>query len=459
MNDAQGNTVDELEQFLRQNPEIDAIDAWFPDLCGVVRGKRLTLNHARELFAGGLRMPRSTLLLSVSGSCLDPAGMGISDGDPDVPVRPVDGTLQLVPWAARPRGQVMLRSLNRDGNANAFEPRTLLAKVLQHYDDLGLTPVVACELEFCLVDPERNAQGAVQRPVSAVSGRRHNSTQLMSMSYLEDFGDYVDDVLVTCRDIGLPVTALNTEYGGDQFEVNLHHGDDALLAADQAVALKQVAQRIAPRHGVRASFMAKPYAESAGSGMHWHVSLNDAKGGNVFDDGGATGSDALRHAVAGILKTMPEAMAFYAPNINSYRRFKPGLFVPVARSWGYDNRSVAVRIPGGSPSARRMEFRVPGADANPYLALASLLAGMHHGLSAKLQPPEPATGDAGKKTDDGLPMRIYDAVRALESAETLLDYFGPQYCIAYADCKRLEYDAFLDELSEREYRWYLRTDP
>ena len=452
-------TPRDLDGFLKEHPAIHAIDAVFPDICGILRGKRLTLELARQLFSDGLQMPGSMLLLSVSGGSLDPLGKGVSDGDPDVLIRPLAGSLHIIPWAGEARAQVTVGFVNDDGKPSTFEPRALLSRVLARFDQLGLTPVIAGEVEFCLIDPECGADGRPQRPRSPKSGLRHNSNQLMSLSYVDDFGTYIEDVRLACEALAVPITAINAEYGGDQFEINLHHIDNAMTAADHTILLKQIVQSVAINHDIRASFMAKPYADTAGSGMHWHMSLLDESGCNVFDDdGGDDGSEILRHAIAGVLQTMPECMAYYAPNINSFRRFQPGLFVPVSRSWGYNNRSVAVRIPGGSPANRRLEFRVPGADANPYLALAALLAGAHHGIAAKLEPPPPSTGNACEAHDAGLPLRLDDALRCCEKAGTLADYLGADYCAVYADCKRLEFDEFLQEMSAREANWYLRPD-
>jgi glutamine synthetase len=448
----------DLQLFLQDHPEVEAIDAVFPDICGIIRGKRLTLDSARQLFDGGLQIPGSMLLLSVAGGCLDPLGKGVSDGDPDVLIRPITGSLTGVPWSDGTRAQVMVAFVEADGSRSPFEPRQVLSKIVSRFGELGLRPVIACELEFCLVDCERDTAGHPRRPVSPLSGRRHRSNQHMSLSYIDDFGDYVTDVTAACDTLSLPITAINAEYGGDQFEINLRHIDDAVVAADHAVMLKQTIQSVAAKHGFRATFMAKPYADTAGSGMHWHLSLLDDDGRNVFDDGSDLGTDTLRYAVAGILQTMAEAMAFHAPNINSYRRFKPGLFVPMSRSWGYNNRSVAVRVPGGAMQDRRLEFRVPGADANPYLSLAALLAGVHHGIVSKLDAPSPSEGNACASTDDSLPLHLHLALRALSEATVLPGYIGVDYCAVYTDCKRLEYNALLDEITAKEIAWYLRPD-
>lgn len=448
----------ELQEFLAANADIDTVDAVFPDMCGITRGKRLSIEHAVQLFRTGLQIPASMLLLSASGSCMDPLGRGVSDGDPDVLIRPIAGSIVRLPWAKSPRAQVTVGFLDGEDAASPCEPRNLLSGVAARFEAVGLQPVVACELEFCLIDRERDADGRPLRPVSPLTGSRHDSAQLMSLSYVDDFGGYVADVTAACRELGLPVTALNAEYGGDQFEINLRHVTDARLAADHAILLKQAVQSVAVQHNIRATFMAKPYEATAGSGMHWHVSLLDADGNNVFDNGTEEGSDQLRRAVAGVLETMPEAMPFYAPSINSYRRFKPGLFVPMSRSWGYNNRSVAVRIPGGAATDRRLEFRVPGADANPYLALAALLAGIHHGIENALPAPAASEGNACESRDDGLPLRAFAALNALGRATVLPGYLGADYCAIYADTKRLELDAFLDEISAREFDWYLRPD-
>lgn len=448
----------ELDEFIRKNSGIEIIDAMFPDMCGIIRGKRLTLEHARQLFSQGLQMPGSMLLLSVTGSCLDPLGRGVSDGDPDVLIRPISGSLRVVPWAERPRAQVQVSLLDETGGINAFDPRQILAQVAGRFDELGARPVVACELEFCLIDPEITTAGAPRRPVLRSSGKRHSNTQLMSLSYIDDFGAFVEEVTSVCRDFSLPLTAINAEYGGDQFEMNLHHVEGAVRSADHAISLKQIVQGVAAGQGMRATFMAKPYDDKAGSGMHWHVSMLNADGQNLFDDAEHEGSRALKHAVAGVLDTMPEAMAFVAPNINSYKRFQPRTFVPMTRSWGYNNRSVAIRIPGGRSEDRRIEYRLPGADANPYLALAALLAGIHHGMTSRLTPPKPIEGNGCEKPDHSLPLKLYDALNVLRCASILPEYLGHEYCSVYAECKRLEMEEFFAGLSVKEFRWYLRPD-
>ncbi|MEX0976120.1 MAG: glutamine synthetase family protein [Woeseia sp.] len=454
----ESDVMGELDAFLHRNPDVEFVDAMFPDMCGIIRGKRLTPKHAKTLYAEGLQVPGSMLLLSVTGNCMDPLGRGVSDGDPDVVIRPIAGSLRRIPWSTRPGAQVQVSVLNAQGGGNDFDPRHILWRVARRFDELGLQPVVAGELEFCLIDRDAAPDGSPQRPALTCSGRKFGDTQLMSLASIDEFGSFGHEVTEVSRALEIPLTALNAEYGGGQFEMNLHHVASAVQAADDAVSLKQIVQGVATRHGMQATFMAKPYADRAGSGMHWHMSLLNAKGQNIFDENNQRGAEALQHAVAGVLATLPEAMAFVAPNINSYKRFKPGLFVPMTRTWGYNNRSVAVRIPGGASGDRRIEYRIPGADANPYLALAVLLAGVHHGIAAKLKPSLPHDGNASTIRDPGMPLTLYDALNALRLAKVIPDYLGRDYCEVYAECKRLEMEEFLSDISAREFSWYLRPD-
>ncbi len=257
---------------------------------------------------------------------------------------------------------------------------------------------------------------------------------------------------------GVPSGAITAEYAPGQFEINLLHIDDALLAADRCVMFKRAVKGVARRHGVQATFMAKPYLAEAGSGMHLHISLCDAEGRNVFDGGAAPASRTLEQAIAGILDILPDSMAFLAPNVNSFRRYRPNIFVPVRRSWGYENRSVALRVPLGPGAARRIEHRVAGADANPYLVLATALAGIHHGIAEKLDPPPPWEGNAGETRDSDLPLRQRPALSRLRESKVLATYFGADYPGAYVACKTAELDSFENHVSAQEYAWYLQAE-
>ena len=458
MADEQETLPEEAADFLAANPEVRALDAFFVDLSGVVRGKRYPIDQLGKLMTDGIAMPGSVFLLDTAGAGHDPCGYGFSDGDPDSLVRIVPGTLRRMPWAETPSAQALLRFYEKDGTRYRFEPRSVAAGALERVHALGLTPVVAFELEFYLVDRERAPGGAPQPPISPLTGVRDAATQVYGMNEMDAYAAFLREVGEACAVQDVPSGAMSSEYAPGQFEINLQHLDDPLLAADHCVLFKRIVKGVARRHGLRATFMAKPYAEESGSGLHLHTSLLDEDGRNVFDGGAEPASDTLRHALGGILDLMPESMGIYAPNVNSYRRFKPNIYVAVGRSWDFENRSVALRIPLGDGAARRIEHRMAGADANPYLVLAALLAGLHHGIAKEIDPGPPSEGNAGEAYDPGLPFRPRRAFERLAAPNGLDPYFGREYLDVYAACKLAELDSFEAEISPAEYRWYLQAE-
>ena len=448
----------EARDFLKAHPKVESVDAIFADLSGILRGKRYPIDFLAKLYGGEVAMPASVYLLDTMGASHDPGGIGFSDGDPDAAVRVVPGSLKPVPWAARPTCQLMTTLVIEDAAPYPYEPRNILARVAARFAELDLTPVVAMELEFYLIDPERTEAGAPRPPISPLTGVRETGTQVYGMAEVAAFDALLDEVAKACAAQDIPVGATTAEYAPGQYEINLRHVDDPLLAVDHCVLFKRALKAVAQRHGLRASFMAKPYLDQTGSGLHMHLSLLDGQGRNVFDGGKAPASAALEHAVGGVLATLPEAMAFLAPNVNSFRRFQPNLFVPIRRCWGFENRSTALRIPLGRGAARRIEHRVAGADANPYLALATLLAGVHHGLTQRIAPPPAFEGNAGFAPDPDLPFRPRPALARLLESEVLADYFGADYPGLYAACKTAELDTFENHIDAREYAWYLQPE-
>jgi glutamine synthetase len=450
--------MDEVSDFLAANPDVETFDAILPDLCGVIRGKRIAREGVGSIYKKGFQIPGSSVFLDVRGDTDDPQGMGVSDGDPDVTARPVEGSLVMVPWFEKPMAQLLVSFYEEDGRPYRFDPRHVLQRVLDRFAELGLHPVVALEQEFYLLDPEGGIEGNPKPPILPSTGRRASGTQVLSISDLEGFGLYLDQVAESCKIQKIPVGPVTSELATGQYEINLVHTDDPLAACDHAMLLPRVVKGVARAHGIDATFMAKPYGGQSGSGMHMHVSLLDGQGNNIFSGGDVTGNETLHHAAGGLLDTMAGAMAFFAPNINSYRRFLPGNYAPVSRSWGANNRLVAVRIPAGDDANRRLEHRIAGADANPYLALAAVLAGMHHGISNKISPPPAVTAENPPEVDHSLPKKWHRALDELAQSEVMADYFGEEYCKLYVTCKRDEMESFLSQASPREYEWYLRTE-
>ena len=444
----------ELAAFLQAHPRTDHVDACLVDLCGIVRGKRYPRAELEKLFRSGLQFPYSTHFLDVTGHCADPCGRGISDGDPDGVCLPVPGTLVPTPWAGEGAAQVLVTMSGEDGEPSLVEPRNLALAVCRRFADAGLEPIIAFELEFYLLDEAADADGRPQPPISPLTGQRDASTQVYGIEEVTGFGAFFADVDRAAAAQGIPASVASAEFAPGQYEINLRHVDSPIAAADQCALLRHLIKGVARRHGMRATFMPKPFAERAGNGMHVHMSLLDADGRNVFDDGSAEGSETLRHAIGGLLASMPDAMALFAPSINSYRRFAPRLYVPVTR-WGVDNRSVAVRIPSGAASARRFEHRVAGADANPYLVLAALLAGVRHGIDAGVDPGPAWHGSACEEVDADIPFDLPAAIARLRASRMLREALGDDYVELYCATKQAELSSYLGHITDREYRWYL----
>ncbi|MGH6891998.1 MAG: glutamine synthetase family protein [Dongiaceae bacterium] len=445
----------ELARFLKSNPGVTQVDAFLADMNGIPRGKRFPVHEAAKIWDGGVQLPFCLYFLDVTGEDLDPGGQSEARGDPDGNAWPVAGTLAPVPWGQEPMAQVLLTMPEQRNQPCLVDPRQVLASVAARFAKRGLTPVVAVELEFYLMDRKRGTLGEPLPPISPATGEPDSSRQLYSISGLDTYADFVRDVSEAAQAQKVPASTAIAENSPGQFEINLHHEADAVKACDHAILLKRIIKSVAPRHGFSASFMAKPYLDRAGSGMHVHCSLVDAKRRNLFDAAGEKGSAILRHAIGGLAATTAEAMALLAPNLNSYRRFRPGSLVPMGTAWGYNNRSVAFRVPTGSPEARRIEHRIAGADANPYLALAAILAGMLHGIERKLDPGAPSTTDVSARIDPKMPFQWREAIARLRRAKILPDYLGADYLALYADAKAAELTKFNAAISPQEHEWYL----
>lgn len=445
-----------VQAFLNQYP-VDTMDLLVPDLNGVLRGKRIHRDALPKVFQEGICLPGSVFAASITGDTVEATGLGFDEGDADRCCLPVPDTLKPVPWEANRRGQVFLCMYELDGTPFFADPRHVLRRVLGRFRELELTPVVALELEFYLVDRARSATGTPRPPRSPVTGEPERSTQVYGMTELDDYRVFLDDLANAAAVQDLPADAAISEYAPGQYEINLKHEPDAESACDHAMQLKRLIKAIAREHDMEATFMAKPYAASAGNGMHVHVSLVDPQGNNVFAAEEPLANPLLGQAAAGLATTMAEFMALFAPNVNAFRRFQPDAYVPLAPTYGYNNRTLALRVPSGPAMARRIEHRVAGADANPFLLLAAILAGIHHGLSEKLPGPEPVSGNAYASVAPTLPSNWLDALRLFQGSSLAPDYFGERFCAAYHANKDEERRHFEAQVTGLEYAWYLRT--
>ncbi|HEY1961573.1 MAG TPA: glutamine synthetase family protein [Rhizomicrobium sp.] len=445
----------EFDALVARHPGLEFVDAVVVDLCGALRGKRLPIAESGKLFESGLQLPHSIYLMDARGEMTNPFGRGFGDGDPDGTAWPLPGTARPVWGAGAARAQVFLTLRDDAGEPDPAEPISTLERVLARFDHVKLTPVCALELEFYLIDTARLSDGGPQPPLDPRTGARESTASVYGVDDLDRFQGFLSALAQAAEAQGVPVSATSKEYAPGQFEANLKHQSDARTAADHAVLLQQIVKAAARARGFDTTFMAKPYAERAGSGLHIHLSLLDANGRNIFNDDTAAGTDVLRHAIAGLQATMAESMALFAPSVNSYRRFQPDMFAPVNRRWGVNNRSAGMRVPAGPGEARRVEHRVAGADANPYFALAAVLAGVHHGLEKKLDPGAPAVGNVSREPDLSLPFTIDDALARLEQASVLPGYFGDETLALYRENKRIEAQRVRRVIPPVEHAWYL----
>ncbi|MEK9660337.1 MAG: glutamine synthetase family protein, partial [Alphaproteobacteria bacterium] len=373
-------------------------------------------------------------------------------GDADGVCAPTGRGPLPINWTTRPSALVPLWMFEENGTPFYADPRQALASILDRYREVDLRPVVATELEFYLVD--LTTEG-LSPPVSPYTGQRLDSDALLSIDELEDFGDFFDEVYRECELQGVPADSATAENGVGQFEINLLHSDDVLKAADDTILFKRIVRGVARKHGLAATFMAKPYGTRSGNGMHIHFSLLDKDGANVFDDGSREGSRMLHNAIAGMLQGMPETTLLFAPHANSFRRLRPDTHAPTSVSWGYENRTTALRVPGGDPKARRIEHRVAGADANPYLAICGALGAALYGIENDLTPPDPYTGHAYSGRLPKLPADWASAVNAFEDGDMVPQIFDPHLQTMFVACKRQEIAGFAEIVTDLEFSTYL----
>lgn len=441
-----------VDAFLISNPEIDEIEVLSVDLCGHFFGKRYPISKLRTFAQDGLAMPMSMFVLDTLGTPLTGISFGEDDGDPDAHFYLIADSLCINDWGSKPRAQIMATSYQGD-SPTFFEPRNVLHKVLKFYEAKNLHPIVAFELEFYLFDAKRNAEDLIRLVRNPKTGRIDTPT-VLSSSRISDFEIVIDDIIRSCNMQSIETGAISAEMGAGQFEINFNHHNDGLRAADEACLFKRIVIEIAKKHHMQASFMAKPLLDQPGNGLHMHISVLDEKGRNIFSDGDQPHQNLL-HAIGGLLETMPAAMSFWAPNSNAYRRYTGGFnCAPVSLTWGHENRTVAFRIPLAKDGAWRVENRVPGADANPYLAMAISLAGMLHGMNNHLDPGEPSDQSMSDKDED-LPLNLDSALVATTSNKPIINALGQEFIEVYCIHRKAEAFSFLQTISSKEYDWYL----
>ncbi|WP_018152328.1 glutamine synthetase family protein [Leeia oryzae] len=423
---------------------IRKIECLFPDMTGTARGKSLPIETFRNL--SELRFPMVGVVQSVTGDCLQEL---VPEVDPDMILVPDTGSLRQIPWAKEPTALLIHDCVHEDGSLVELAPRNVLKRVLARYEAIGLQPVVAPEMEFYFLAARTHADEPLSPPVGTASSEVRQPYSIETLASLEAV---LDDIQRYCQQLNIQADTVLHEVGRGQVEINLLHGD-ALALADQTFLFKRVVKEAARQHGLACTFMAKPFAEDAGSAMHIHQSLVDAKTGrNAFST--PDGGDAPRfaHYIAGLQRYLPDAILLLAPYVNSLRRLAPYTAAPINVEWGVDNRTCGLRVPRSSAAARRVENRLPGVDANPYLAMAVTLACGLLGMQQELMP-TPALTDSAYGRPFAFPRTMHEAIDRLAAADALADMLGPHFVKTYCELKTTELKAFNREVTPWEMRY------
>jgi glutamine synthetase len=429
---------------------IEDIECITPDIAGVPRGKMMPSSK----FTGdtSLALPSALYRHTISGEYPDEtANFRYEPRDGDLKLVPDLSTLCVVPWESDPTAQVICDVVDGEGKAVPYTPRNVLKNVVDLYREKGWTPVVAPEIEFYLVALNEDPDYPLHPPKGR-SGRSIVGGQSYSIAGINEFDELIDDIYHFSEKQGLEIDTLIHEEGPAQLEINLRHGDPIELA-DQVFFFKRTIREAALKHGIYATFMAKPMQGQPGSAMHIHQSVvNIETGENVFSNKDGTPSKEFFHFVGGMQRYVPNALVMLAPYVNSYRRLTPDMACPVNNAWGYDNRTTAFRVPVSGPAARRVENRLPSSDANPYLALAASLACGWLGMVNNVEPTE-ATYDTANEGSVDLPRGLLEAVALLEGEAQFERVFGSEFVGLYAGLKRGEFETFMQVISpwEREF--------
>ncbi|HQU68788.1 MAG TPA: glutamine synthetase family protein [Albidovulum sp.] len=454
-----GATLAEAEEFLAEHPEIEAVDIVLHDSNGIGRGKIIRRHELASLYKSGRHMPISILGLDICGEDVHETGLIWDQGDGDLRAWPIPGTLKALHNTQPPRAEVFMSLYDLDGAPMTSDPRHALARQVAEFAKRGLKPAGAFELEFFLLAKDRGPDGKVRPAADVLDGRESRKTEVYSVDHLHGMLPLFSDIYAGAAKAGITAETMISEYAPGQYELTLHYREDVMQAADDLIRLKRIVRQQARAHGVVACFMAKPIADYAGSGMHFHVSLMNDDGKNVFAEGAGEGwRPELLHALGGLRATMAESMLVFAPHLNSWRRFANQSYAPVSTNWGVNNRSVALRVPAGEVRARRIEHRPSGVDANPYLVAATVLAGILHGLDLKIDPGPETVGNGYE--DDGasnMPRDWGAAIAAARASDFLKKALGGDMHRTFTEVKAAELARVARTISDVDFDLYLHT--
>lgn len=425
---------------------IEEVECIIPDIVGTSRGKAMPA--AKFDPSTDLALPISLFYQTISGEYVD---MEIENQwvERDVLLRADMSTACAVPWSEDVTLQVICDMFNRDGTPLAISPRGLLKHIVGLYTEKGWKPVIAPELEFYLTKPNHDPNEPIEPPIGR-TGRKGASRQVYSMSAVDEYGPVIDTIYDFAEAQGLEIDTVIQEGGAGQIEINLNHGDPINLA-DQVFLFKRTIREAALKNGVFATFMAKPIRDEPGSAMHVHQSIVNAKTGkNIFSNEDGSATDLFRWFIGGSQKYMMDVVPLLAPYVNSFRRITvDGQSAPANLEWASDNRTTGLRVPHSSPAARRLENRVIGMDANPYIAIAASLACGYLGMVNKVEPRAEAVKEVWE-VDTPLPATLRAALELFDGAEEMRSVLGEEFCKLYSDIKWAENEEYQREISPWE---------
>jgi len=426
---------------------IDEVEAIVPDIAGVARGKFFPAN---KFLKHKLRMPESVFVQGITGDYGE-VDVERFEIDADLLLVPDFNTMRSVPWATDPTASVIVDCYRKGGEPLAHAPRQVLKRILALYAERGWKPIIAPEVEFYLVQQNKDPDYPLEAPVGR-AGRKEGAGRSYSIDAVNEFDPIIEDIYDYCEAMEVDADSLSHEDGAGQLEVNFLHGDPLELA-DQVFLFKRIAREAALKHGIYATFMAKPMRGEPGSALHLHQSVVDAATGrNLFAEADGSDSAMFRAFIGGLQYYVPRALVIFGPYINSYRRFTRYLSAPINVQWGYDNRTVGLRVPSAEPENRRVENRIPGADVNPYLAIATSLACGYLGMVDAMTPTEPTPGSA-YRSEQGLARDLFEALDLMATCPKLPDLLGRPFVELYCAIKRVEHQGYFEVISpwEREH--------
>ena len=439
--------IKQIEAWLHEK-HIDDIELMLPDYAGIARGKAMPRAKFIEgMRSRSLRLPESLFGITVNGEfCFN---KHLHETERDMIIVPDLDTMVMTPWQNEPTASVICDVETEAGEAIVLSPRQVLRRVLDLYAAKGWKPIVAPEFEFYLIDRQKDLSRPPKPPIGK-SGVREVGTEPFSIDGVDEFGALFDDLYDYCEAQNIEIDTLIHEAGPAQFELNVNHGA-AMAVADQSFYIKRVIRQVALHHGMFATFMARPYPESFGSAMHLHQSVIDIKSGdNIFAGKEGADTDIFLAHIAGLQKYMPSVMPMFAPFVNSYMRLAGALSAPTNLHWARENRSVGLRVPSGGRAARRIENRVAGSDANPYLAIAASLACGYLGMQEALTPSEALSGSAYDTTSRSLPSHFLDGIGKMDRCKPIREVLGDGFVDTYLQIKRTEYESYSSFLSPWE---------